>query len=179
LDIHPLDQTELTHIVEVDVTEDGDLIYRNVGGSLVVESKTWHRPRWDAGECQRRITEFAAEMGRGDTVLGAFDDGRLVGVASLRYRLTGDMAQLVSLHISQSHRRCGVATALTEEILRLAQASGAQWIYVSATPSASAVGFYRSIGFELAEQVDKELFALEPEDIHMIKGLACSQSGKI
>jgi ribosomal protein S18 acetylase RimI-like enzyme len=107
-------------------------------------------------------------------VLGAFDGGKLVGAASLRYRITEDMAQLVSLHVSRGFRRRGVATALAEEIFRLARASWARRIYVSATPSASAVGFYRANGFELAEQVNEELFALEPEDIHMIKGLPFS-----
>jgi GNAT superfamily N-acetyltransferase len=171
-----LNRDELARISEIDVAEDGDLIYRNVAGSLVVESTTWHRPRWDAGECLRRIAAFSGEMDRGDAVLGAFDDDRLVGAASLRYRLMEDMAQLVSLHVSQSHRRQGVATALVGEIIRLAQASGAQRIYVSATPSVSAVGFYRAKGFGLAEQVNAELFALEPEDIHMIRSLASSQS---
>jgi N-acetylglutamate synthase-like GNAT family acetyltransferase len=109
-------------------------------------------------------------------VLGAFDGDQLVGAASLRYRLTEDVAQLVSLHVSRGHRHRGVATALAEEIMCLAQDSGARQIYVSATPSVSAVGFYRREGFELAEQVNEELFALEPEDIHMIKGLASSQS---
>jgi N-acetylglutamate synthase-like GNAT family acetyltransferase len=176
MNVRPLNRDELGRISEIDVSEEDDQIYRNVDGQLIPESKTWHRPRWDAGECQRRIAAFSVEMDQGDTVLGAFDGERLVGAASLRYRLTEDMAQLASLHVSQSHRRRGVATALVDEILRLVQDSGARRIYVSATPSASAVGFYRSKGFELAEQVNEELFALEPEDIHMIKGLASSQS---
>jgi hypothetical protein len=50
-------------------------------------------------------------------------------------------------------------------------ADGARKLYVSATPSVSAVGFYRNRGFELAEEVNKELFELEPEDIHMIMKL--------
>jgi len=172
MNIRPLQRWELSYITEIDVSEEGDRIYRNVEGRLVAEAESWHRPHWDVEECQRRIAGFTAELDRGDAVLGAFDGDRLVGVASLRYRLTADMAQLVSLHISQSYRRRGVATALTDEIFRLAKASGAYRIYVSATPSGSALGFYRHKGFELAEQVNEELFALEPEDIHMIKELA-------
>ena len=172
MNIRPFKREELSRIAEVDVSEDGDRIYRNVEGKLVAEAETWHRPRWDVEECRRRIAAFTTELDRGDAVLGAFDGDRLVGVASLRYRLTADMAQLVSLHVSQSHRRRGVGSGLANEIFRLAQASGVQWIYVSATPSASALGFYRRKGFELAEQVNEELFALEPEDIHMIKVLA-------
>jgi ribosomal protein S18 acetylase RimI-like enzyme len=171
MNVRPLNREEVCRISEIDVTEDGDRIYRNVGGRLTAEVQPWHRPRWDVEECQRRIAAFAIEMKRGDILLGAFDGDLLVGAASLRYRLSRDTAQLVSLHVSQSYRRRGVATDLVDEILRLAQVSGARWIYVSATPSASAIGFYCSKGFRLAEHVNEELFALEPEDIHMIKEL--------
>ena len=44
----------------------------------------------------------------------------------------------------------------------------AENVYVSATPSESAVGFYKSLGFTLIAEPLPELFALEPEDIHMI-----------
>ena len=44
-------------------------------------------------------------------------------------------------------------------------------MYVSAVPSESAVGFYRSQGFTPTQEVDEELYALEPEDIHMTKTL--------
>ena len=50
-------------------------------------------------------------------------------------------------------------------------------MYVSATPSESAVGFYRSLGFEQVTAVNPQLFALEPEDIHMILPLESSQDG--
>jgi len=41
-------------------------------------------------------------------------------------------------------------------------------MYVSATPTGSAVGFYLSRGCELADPPHAELFALEPEDIHLV-----------
>jgi ribosomal protein S18 acetylase RimI-like enzyme len=171
IDIRPLNTNELFHIAEIDVTEDGETFYQYDHSSLRECVEPWHRPRWDAAQVQRRIAGFAAELARGGVVIGAFDGELLVGAASLRYRLEPDMAQLASLHVSQSHRRMGVASALTAEVFRLARESGAKRIYVSATPSRSAVGFYRRQGFELAEKVNEELFALEPEDIHMIKHL--------
>lgn len=171
MNIRALRSDELSRIAEIDVSETGDLIYQQAGSRLTVESESWRRPAWSTAECQRRAAAWADQMRRGDTLLGAFDDDRLVGEASLRYRLTPDTAQLVSLHVSQSHRRCGVASALVAEVFRLARTSGVRWMYVSATPSVSAVGFYRSQGFELVEQANPELLALEPEDIHMIKAL--------
>jgi hypothetical protein len=49
-----------------------------------------------------------------------------------------------------------------------ARARGARFLYISATPSQSAIGFYLGHGSRLAPQVDEELFALEPEDIHLV-----------
>jgi hypothetical protein len=51
-----------------------------------------------------------------------------------------------------------------------ARDAGHETLYVSATPSGSAIGFYRSEGFAPAEPLP-ELFEKEPEDIHMIKRL--------
>ena len=45
-------------------------------------------------------------------------------------------------------------------------------MYVSATPSGSAVGSYLKHGFEPTPYPHPELFALEPEDIHMIRELS-------
>jgi hypothetical protein len=44
-------------------------------------------------------------------------------------------------------------------------------MYVSATPSESAVGFYLKHGFRLAIEPIPELFEEEPEDIHMLLDL--------
>ena len=52
--------------------------------------------------------------------------------------------------------------------LEIAAAAGAMSMYVSATPSGSAVGFYMSRGCQLAARPHPALFAKEPEDIHLI-----------
>ena len=78
----------------------------------------------------------------------------------------------MALYVDQAARRSGVAGALTDEVERLARRSGAQSLYVSATPSESAVGFYLSRGFQLARHVNEELSAREPEDIQMEKALS-------
>ena len=73
MDIRPLRSDECTRIDEINVSEDGDLIYRQVGNRLMVESESWRRPPWSAEECQRRADGLAEQMARGDIVLGAFD----------------------------------------------------------------------------------------------------------
>ena len=63
------------------------------------------------------------------------------------------------------------AAALWDECVRLARGSGATQMYVSATPTRSAVGFYLSRGCRLAQPVHARLFEEEPEDIHLILDL--------
>ena len=64
-----------------------------------------------------------------------------------------------------------MARRLVAEVERRAIAGGAHELYVSAMPSVPAVGFYLAHGFRLADEVDPDLFAQEPEDIHLVKPL--------
>ena len=121
---------------------------------------------------QVHIERLLPVLENGGVMLGAFDEeGLLVGFAVLRYQLAEGTAQLDALFVSQGYRRQGIATRLTSRVARLARADGATDLYVSATPSESAVGFYLSQGFRLADEVNEALYALEPEDIHMIRRL--------
>lgn len=102
---------------------------------------------------------------------GAFDGERLVGIAVYRPHLTEDMAQLAALFVSREYRRQGIAAQLTRRAEEQTRSDGYAALYVSATPSESAVNFYRAQGFVPTQQANPELYALEPEDIHMIKPL--------
>ena len=104
-------------------------------------------------------------------MFGAFDDDLLVGIAVVRPRLRDDLAQLAFLHVSSGFRRQGIARRLMWEACEIASEAGSSQLYVSSIPSSSAVGFYLSQGCRLAEEVDPELYALEPEDIHLILDL--------
>ena len=168
--VRQLTEEDLSGASEIDVSESGDIVFKSIGGDIHPEKENWARPRWDADDWRRNVDRWATRM-RFDVALGVFCEKRLVGLASLRYRLTKDTAQVVSLHVSRDYRRRGIATRLLKELMRLAQKSGARRLYVSATPSESAVGFYRSEGFVPTKHVNKELFDLEPEDIHMIRVL--------
>jgi hypothetical protein len=53
---------------------------------------------------------------------------------------------LAFLHVSRPFRRKGAAQALWNVAAELSAANGAESMYVSATPTASAVGFYLPTG---------------------------------
>ncbi len=83
---------------------------------------------------------------------------------------------LVLLHVSNGRRRSGVGQALWSAAISVARKSGASAMYVSATPTGSAVQFYLKQGCKLAEpdEIIPELFALEPDDIHLVCDLKTS-----
>ena len=173
--IKQMSHSEVTRIAEIDRSEHITLDYVYKDGRLETKPVDWHVPRWandnSPNGVSAKIKAWSLLLDKGGVLLGAFEDELLVGFAILRPHLTATMAQLAVLHVSKDYRRKGIARTLTTKIVQLAKEAGATSLYVSATPSQSAVGFYRSQGFELAAKVHPKLYALEPEDIHMIKSL--------
>ncbi|MHC4715441.1 MAG: GNAT family N-acetyltransferase [Planctomycetota bacterium] len=161
---------EVDRVHEIDVSEDGVVVYKWVDGQVVPVPEEWHRlnspDAWD-----RRAAGVKAKLAEGGAAVGAFDGDRLVGFAAVRYRLADDVAELVGLWVSKGYRRQGIAAALVSELVPLARAAGTRALYVSGMPSEAAQGFYRSQGFEPTVWVHRELYEKEPEDIHMIKRL--------
>ena len=158
---------DLRHANPIDVSERGDVVLAWVDGAMVADPHEWERPRWDADLWEQRLAGWWLTL-RPDVMIGAFAGDELVGLASLRYQLQPGMAQLTTLHVSQAYRRRGVASQLIVEVMRMAREAGAARLYVSAVPSESAIGFYTSLSFCPTDAPDPDMFALEPEDIHMV-----------
>lgn len=173
--IKQLDKAALARISEIDRSEHVTLGYVYEDGKLRARAGDWHILRWTTDDSEysvgAKIKEWSPLLDQSGVLLGAFKEELLVGFAILRFHLTETMAQLAVLHVSKEHRRQGIARALTTQGSQMAKESGATSFYVSAAPTESAVGFYQSQGFELASKVHPELYALEPEDIHMTKTL--------
>jgi len=164
---------EIERLRELDVSEEGDVLYKCINGKVVAVPEKWTRPRWSDEECTRPITVIRGELTSGEiVVIGVFDGDSLVGLATFRAHLSPGMSELAGLWVSRSHRRQGIATRLAQEVERLARDAGSTALYVSACPSRSAVGFYRSRGFRPTLDVNRELYEREPEDIHMVLDLA-------
>lgn len=171
--IRTLAPSELGRIAEIDRSEhvtaevvvcDGRLEERAVD----VQVAAWSREGDGEHSVRGRVAAWQPILDAGGTLLGAFDGPTLAGFAIYRPHLTEDMANLAALFVSRPYRRAGIATQLVGAVVRLARADGARRLYVSATPSVSTVACYRSLGFVRTEAPHPELFALEPEDVHMI-----------
>lgn len=168
--------SELVRIGEIDRSEHVTVEYAYRGGVLEKRAVDIRAPTWSpVGDhehsVQGKIHDWQPTLDRGGTLVGAFDAETLAGFAIYRPRLAEGMANLSALFVSRSYRRTGVGSLLTGEVARLARGDGARRLYVSATPSGPTVEFYLRQGFEPTDEPDAALFALEPDDIHMILAL--------
>lgn len=173
--IKSLPTEALSRLAEIDRSEDVRLNYTYENGAIQAHKVDLQAPAWSAERIAAYIAELTPELEQGGVLLGALDGDRLAGVAVLGNRFLGraqNQLQLVFLHVSREYRRQGVASQLFAAAANLARQRGAQVMYISATESESAVGFYLSQGCQLAPEVDPDLYAKEPEDIHLIKVLA-------
>jgi GNAT superfamily N-acetyltransferase len=171
IEIRELARGELARVYAIDDSDDGDVVYVVAAGRLKATPLEWHRPRRTPERWNQSLALWEAILNQGGVVSGALLGDLLVGVAVLRPRLRAARAQLQSLFVSRAYRRQGVARRLVGEVERRAIAGGARELDVSAVPSVPAVGFYLAQGFRVAEEVDPDLFAQEPEDIHLVKPL--------
>lgn len=170
--IRTMQSAELNRIRDIDRSETIRTTYVQRGEKIVAMDVHWVDTGWVEGDGDHsfgqmiRGAEHYVELD--GTAIGAFDGERLIGIAIYRPRLTDTMAQLALLHVSNAYRRQGLASRLFEEIVRFARADGSAELYVSATPTESAVGFYMSRGFAPTTTPDPDLLEAEPDDIHMV-----------
>lgn len=167
---------EADRIAEIDRAERIRTGYIFEEGHLQKIKVNWDTPSFLVdGEGEHTVAHQIAfcrdHLKRNGRMVGAFDGELLVGVGIVQHEIREGTAQLAYLHVSNGYRRRGIGSQITSELIRDARRAGAERLYVSAAPSGSSVGFYRSHGFELVDTPIPELFELEPDDIHMIREL--------
>ena len=162
-------------IARIDRSEHVDVEYAVVDGHLVgrpASPEHANIPPWDpvgAGpnSVAAKVAFCAPIVAGGAALFGAFEGDRLLGLAVVDASFAPGLAWLAFLHVSREARRRGAASALWGAAVREATQAGAESLYVSATPSGSAVGFYLSRGCTLADPVHPALYGMEPDDIHL------------
>ncbi|MBC8504472.1 MAG: GNAT family N-acetyltransferase [Anaerolineales bacterium] len=167
--IRQLIRDEIERIWEIDRREIIEGIYYFCDGELVLEEEYYHMGGWPPDESKIYTPILIESFDRGGIFFGAFDSDVLVGAAVLDNKFIGkknNQLQLKFLHVSHSYRKQGLGVKLFEKAEEVARKFGANKLYVSATPSENTVNFYLRRGCEVTEDVNEELFTLEPEDIH-------------
>jgi len=165
-----LRREELPLIWTIDRRELIERIYELRDGRLVLIDARFDMRGWPPGEAEHAMPWLEASFDRGAMARGVFDGQRLVAVSVLDRVLLGprrDLLQLSFLHVGHDHRGLGLGVELFDEAARMARELGAAGLYVSATPSEHTIGFYLRRGCRVIDVPDPELFAREPEDIHL------------
>jgi GNAT superfamily N-acetyltransferase len=175
VDVTRLAEGDVSLFAQIDRSEHVDIEYRVVDGKLVSEpARIPDIPAWDpVGDGPHSVAGTIAfgrsAMERGGMLLGVFDGDRVRGLALVVPRFEPALAWLALFYVSRPDRRHGVAHAMWDAMMEVARDAGAMKLYVSAAPTESAVGFYLRQGCALADPVHPDLFAHEPEDIHLVR----------
>ena len=170
LQFRRLERHEVSDLWTINRSELIDGLYHLKEGDLVLEETAIDLTGWPADEIDRDTAILLDCFDHGGFPTGAFDDAQLVGAYVLDCRFIGaskDQLQLKFLHVSQSLRGQGLGRTLFDMAARQARNLGARRLYISATPSRNTVRFYLTLGCKLSDDVDADLYRLEPEDIHM------------
>jgi predicted N-acetyltransferase YhbS len=171
MEMRLLTRDEVELIWSIDRSEVHHHIYELRGGQLVRTPKYFEVPGWRPDAAEQETPGLLDCFDRGGTFLGVFDAGALIGVGvvdSARVGRAGDQLQLAYLYVSRADRGRGVGTQLFAAAVSVARESGANALYISATPTENTVDFYLQRGCVLASEPDPRLLAAEPDDIHLL-----------
>lgn len=161
---------EIPLIWQIDRREIVEKIYFLQDGKLVLKPDYFDIQGWPPGEAEHYTPILLDCYDRGGMFWGTFEHDVLVGVSILESKFIGmqqNALQLKFLHISRDFRKRGLGTTLFNTAVEKAKTLGAERLYISATPSENTVNYYLRLGCAPATEIDPELFALEPEDIHL------------
>jgi GNAT superfamily N-acetyltransferase len=171
-----LDAMDLLRVGEIDRSERIETVYVQDGSRLEEKHGDWSARAWfpeGGGEhtVAHQRHECERDLAAGGIALGAFAEGRLVGIGIVIPHIRPGVAQLAFLHVSNGHRAQGVGGHLCDELERLARKHNDTRMVVSATPSLNTVRFYLRRGFEPMAEPLPELYEREPDDVHLEKRL--------
>jgi N-acetylglutamate synthase-like GNAT family acetyltransferase len=170
LKFRALKRGEIEQVRDIDRREIVKQTYYVKNRQLCLKDVFYDIKRWIPSELERSIGHLYNIYDRNGTLLGAFDENRLVAVAALESSFIGrrcDQLQLYFLHVSSCYRHRGIGERLLMKAMAKARRLGARKLYISATPSKNTIDFYMHLGCKLASPIDPKLYELEPEDIHL------------
>jgi predicted N-acetyltransferase YhbS len=165
-----LRREEIDQIWTIDRSEVIDRVYRFRNGEPTLEPEHYDMTGWPTGAAEKRTPILVDCLYRGGWMYGLFDQEKLIGFSVLESKFIGrakDQLQLKSLHVSRPYRKHGLGRRLFESTMIEARARGAKRLYISAMYSENTINFYLRLGCVVTREIDANLFALEPEDIHL------------
>lgn len=131
---------------------------------------------WDEYHLENDPPHIHQLIQYGALCLGTYtSENQLIAVTVISNQHISDYPQaklLAYFYVDANHQGLGIGAKLIHASMNLAKQLGAKQLYISATPSKRTVDFYLKHGAEILAQPDQKLFALEPEDIHLLYALS-------
>jgi len=165
-----LREDELNKIWQIDRSEFVKTIYMQKEMELKEKDINHEIKGWPSEEENIYPSVLRECFQCGGYFLGAFENEILRAIVVLENKFIGkneDQLQLKFLHIDKAFRKKGLGRILFEKAVKVAKDIGAKKLYVSSNENKNTVEFYRHLECKLTEEKDKELFKLEPKDIHL------------
>lgn len=175
--VQALQPEDVSLIARIDRSEHVETEYHVVDGVLVArppskpEIANWYRVGTGEHSVAAQIEFCASAVKAGAALFGAFDDDVAIALVGVNPKFENDLAWFAFFYVDRAYRRRGVGDELWTAAVAHVRAGGATRMYISASPTGSAVGFYLKHGCQLADPVHPALFANEPDDIHLIYSL--------
>ncbi len=169
--IRRLERSEVPDVWQIERREIVEEIYRVIDGVLQLQPAFFDTRDWPDGEPALYTPLLEDCFDHGGVFWGVFSDTKLIAAAVVEARPVADypqLRQLAFLHVSHHWRGKGLAVLLYQLCMETACNMGAEGLYISSTSTRRTVEFYMHQGGQVTSQPDKALFALEPEDIHLI-----------
>jgi ribosomal protein S18 acetylase RimI-like enzyme len=144
--------------------------WRNIDGNWALVDNHYIDD-WDETRKSELATLYLpGTITSGGVVLGAFDNGRMIGFAAIKGTPIGSQKQylqLISLQVSSEYRHKGIGRKLFLMCDEAVRKYGVFKMYISAHSSEESQAFYRAMGCVNAEEIIPNLFEREPFDVHM------------
>lgn len=165
-----LEKEEIDFLRLIDRREIIEEVYYMENSELKLKEEYYDIDNFLPEELEETIERLKDDFEKGAKIIGAFDKGQIIGMASLKNKFIGekkDTLQMDILYVSYYYRKMGIGKKLFEGIKKLAIEKAAKKLYISSTQSKNTVDFYMNNGCKLVKFPDKELFEKEPLDIHL------------
>lgn len=127
---------------------------------------------WDAYHLENDPPKLKELYQQGALFVGAFNTSeKLVGISVVSNQHIADYpdAKLLQyFYVDADQQGQGIGAKLMQAAKESAKHLGALQLYISATPSKRTVDFYIKHGATVLKHPDRQLWELEPEDIHLL-----------
>ena len=142
---------------------------RKVGGAWRIQSDPFVDD-WSESDYAFLVQCLQNTVNTGGAVIGAFENGKLKGFASVESApMAGmeDYRDLTSLHVSADRRGGGIGSALFGYAKKSAKALGGKKLYISAHSAVETQAFYLAMGCRDAVQICAAHAEKEPLDCQL------------